>query len=684
MIPIEFYLLLLLVLSSLVITFYYLRKRKFKVRFLIFSIIPLSIYLVLIFYINIEYYVPLNIPKSENWLNFIDMNKIILVNISQFVLAFSLVIFIFSFYDPDKIILDLYYPSLEESRNGKIKLGKVIKNGRKKNQFYLSIHDLERHMFVCGSTGSGKSNFLQNFLINLKKRYEIPIMLVEFKGEYNFLQEKFEDLLIIRPGENFSINIFNPEGSNPEIHAERIFEIFKSAQMLETNAEYTPQMQKVLVDILTDVCTDKNNRNWEGFYEKCEQYYIKEKKNITYLEQTLISIKNRIRRYSLGPIKAIFNTKNKLNIKKLFDRDILIDLSSIIRLGGEKEDALFFLNMILKYLWDKNLSSGSNDYKTIRHMTIIEDAQYFAPRGLSDQTKISTYIEDIALLLRGTGECLISLATRPNVSEEILANCGVLIAFKNHMQKELLRKLLNLDFEQEEYLSMLKMGYCIVRVNSIEKPFLLYIPFIKRHSLKIEEINENNQRILQKSKINTELAVKRSQSNEKLVKKLFQFFKNLKYKVSSTKLKQDSLENENLLKEENLLLPKIQSNINNIQRMEVNKIIEEKDESFGSLEKFISKLAENQSTNKNPKSIIHEFCQRNHYKLPIYTFIDKSGPNHSPTYTIGLTIKPGNNINHFQDVFRNSHDKIIAKGKSKKLAENNAAKKLCEILGILN
>ena len=684
MIPIEFYLLLVLVLSSLVITFNILRRKKFKARFLIFSIIPLSIYLVLIFYINIEYYVPLNIPKSENWLNFIDMNKIILVNISQFALAFSLVIFIFSFYDPEKIILDLYHPSLEESRNGKIKLGKIIKNGRKKNKFYLSIHDLERHMFVCGSTGSGKSNFLQNFLINLKKRYEIPIMLVEFKGEYNFLQDKFEDLLIIRPGENFSINIFNPEGSNPEIHAERIFEIFRSAQMLETNAEYTPQMQKVLVDILTDVCTDKNNRNWDGFYEKCEQYYIKEKKNITYLEQTLISIKNRIRRYSLGPIKAIFNTKNKLNIKDLFDRDILIDLSSIIRLGGEKEDALFFLNMILKYLWDRNLSSGSNDYKTIRHMTIIEDAQYFAPRGLSDQTKISTYIEDIALLLRGTGECLISLATRPNVSEEILANCGVLIAFKNHMQKELLRKLLNLDSEQEEYLSMLKMGYCIVRVNSIEKPFLLYIPFIKRHSLKIEEINENNQRILQKGEINTELAVKRSQSNEKLVNKLFQFFKKLKYKVSSTKLKQHSLENENLLKEDDLPLPQIQSNINNIQRMEANKIIEEKDESFIRLKEHINNLAKEQNNKKNPKSILHEFCQKKHFSLPIYNMIRKSGLNHSPTYTIELIIKPGDNINNFQEIFKNNHDRVEGNGRSKKSAEIEAARKMCEILGLLN
>ena len=145
-------------------------------------------------------------------------------------------------------------------------------------------------------------------------------------------------------------------------------------------------------------------------------------KKIPMVHQTLISIQNRIRRFSIGPIKAVFAKRYKLKIRDLFDKNILIDLSSIIRLGGEKEDALFFLNMILKYLWDKNLTFRAYNFKGIKHITIVEDAQYFAPKDKSSQTKISSYLEDIALLQRGTGECLISIATRPNVSAEILAN----------------------------------------------------------------------------------------------------------------------------------------------------------------------------------------------------------------------------------------------------------------------
>ena len=127
-------------------------------------------------------------------------------------------------------------------------------------------------------------------------------------------------------------------------------------------------------------------------------------------------------------------------------------------MGGEKEDALFFLNMILKYLWDRNIEIGSKNYEGIKHITIIEDAQYFAPEELSSRTKLTSYIEDIALLLRGTGECLITLATRPKISKEILANCGVLISFQNHMQKDVMQELLNIEEKQKEYLSMCPMN----------------------------------------------------------------------------------------------------------------------------------------------------------------------------------------------------------------------------------
>jgi hypothetical protein len=464
---------LLLILS---ISAYYLKKRAIKRKGIVYLQIAIASLSTFIFFIKVLNEYPSNFNYSPT--------SLLYIVIFQIILFLSFGIMIYTTFIKNDDIIQLKYPSRLSFIQGSIALGKILYQDKKKYMFKLSIDDLEKHMFVCGSTGTGKTNFIQNFLINFKKHYSIPFLLVEFKQEYNFLKKDLDNLIILKPGENFSLNIFNPEGTNPMIHAERIFDILKSGQFIDENAEYSPQMQKVLVEILTELCKNQEYQNWKGFYHFCDLYYDNLKNDIPMLSQTLISIKNRIRRFSKGPLSRIFDSKTPLKIKDLLKRDVLIDLSSIIRLGGEKEDALFFLNMILKYLWDENLSRGVNESNEILHMTIVEDAQYFVPKDLAKRSKLSTYLEDIALLQRGTGECLVSIATRPQISEEILANCGVFVIFKNYMEKELQCSLLNLKPEQKHFISILKKGECLIRVNTIKRPFCLKIPKVNRESSK--------------------------------------------------------------------------------------------------------------------------------------------------------------------------------------------------------
>ena len=482
---------------SVNILFYIYKMRKYylsRIKILIFVILICNtIFLI----INLPFFI------TNDSDSFIDKKQgffipTILFNLANVLYSASVILYLLTFLKIDENVVDLEIPSQLSNKKGNIPIGRILKGKAEKQKFYLSIKDLEKHMFICGATGTGKSNFLQNFLINFKKIYKIPFFLVEFKGEYHFLQKKIDDVLILWPGENFSINIFNPGKISPIIHAERIFDILRSGKFLDENAEFSPQMEKALVEILVKVCENKDFQNWKGFEYFCKDYLKKNKDNIPMLNQTLISIKNRIRRFSIGPLKSLFEKKNEININDLFKRNILMDLSSIIRLGGEKEDALFFLNMILKYLWDKNLAKGAYNFNGIQHITIIEDAQYFAPQDLMKKSKLTTYLEDIALLQRGTGECLITLATRPDISKEILANNGIVLTFKNHIEKEIMCELLNIDIENKNFLSILEEGQCIIRVNSIKESFLLNIPFIKHETFSISEIKNNNRLILKK------------------------------------------------------------------------------------------------------------------------------------------------------------------------------------------
>ena len=477
--------------------YFYFKKKGLCSNYLIPVIIP--IYLLTFFLsINNSNFFTQNNP-NEILSNFDSNFEYILVyNISIVLFGMSLVYHLVVFLNKSEINESLPPPPYILNFKNKIRIGKIKNSLGFKTSFYASIKDLEKHMFVCGSTGTGKSNFMQYFLINFKKKYQIPFFLVEFKGEYHFLQNRVDDLLILWPGENFSVNIFNPEGIDPFIHAERIFDMLKSGKFFEDYSEFSPQMEKVLIEILTKTCRNSKYQSWEGFKECSKEYLEVNRNEIPMLKQTLIGVDNRIRRYSEGPLKALFKSNNYINLNQIFNNDIILDLSSIIRLGGEKEDALFFLNLILKYLWDKNLAQGATRYNGINHITIIEDAQYFAPQGLLKKSKLTTYLEDIALLQRGTGECLVTLATRPDISKEILANNGIVLTFRNHIEKEIMCDLLNLDIEKKSLLSSLNEGECIIRVNSIKQPFLMRIPLLKREFITVKEIYEKNKIIISK------------------------------------------------------------------------------------------------------------------------------------------------------------------------------------------
>ncbi len=582
------------------VVYYFCKKRGFsllKLRYLIFIL-----FIVVIYFLSID--LPLFLIKDsdyilENFNNYI--GDIFNFNISVIFLCCSIILYLLNCLKVDKLIMDLEEPSYQTSKGGSIKIGNVLRGNSKKYSFSLSIKDLEKHMFVCGSTGTGKSNFLQNFLINFTKQYKKPFFLVEFKGEYHFLQDKLKDLLILWPGENFSINIFDPLGANPIIHAERIFDILKSGQFLHESAEYSPQMEKVLIDILTKICENKGLQSWKGFEICCKKYLNINQNKIPMLKQTLISLQNRIRRFSIGPIRAVFESNSKITISELFNKNVILDLSSIIRLGGEKEDALFFLNMVLKYMWDKNLTKGAFNYQGINHITIVEDAQYFAPQDLLKKSKLTTYLEDIALLQRGTGECLITLATRPNISREILANNGVVLTFKNHLEKDVMCELLNLDNEKRNYLSLLDEGQCIIRVNSIKEPFLLKVPYIKRHFITVSEINRKNQLILEKSEKKMDSKIEFQQKTSKLNKILL---KNVKKTFSKHKSIKIPLKNKGNLskilqtgkKEESLLLSS--TNLITVKNSEKNAVIMVEKKNYDKFGDYINKLYNDQEKNK--------------------------------------------------------------------------------------
>jgi hypothetical protein len=161
---------------------------------------------------------------------------------------------------------------------------------------------------------------------------------------------------------------------------------------------------------------------------------------------------------------------------QLFEENVVIDLHILFEIGADKPDVLLFVNLLFKHLWDLRISSGVAPRP--KHLTILEDASYFIPQVDGEQAKTS-YIEDVALLQRGTGEILDTVTTLPNISRNVVGNAGIIVSFGTHTERARIEEFLGLPGHLRNLLNLLEPGTCIARVNSIPEPFLLKIPFPK-------------------------------------------------------------------------------------------------------------------------------------------------------------------------------------------------------------
>ena len=97
------------------------------------------------------------------------------------------------------------------------------------------------------------------------------------------------------------------------------------------------------------------------------------------------------------------------------------------------------------------------------------------------------------------------------------------------------------------------------------------------------------------------------------------------------------------------------------------------DQGYTVVEKFILRnwhnfLKKSVVTRIDPKTKLQEFSLKKFKKLPIYKSFNPTGPNHNPIFKVQVSIS--------------NSTKYFGQGKSKKLAEQNAASKLVKSLKI--
>lgn len=212
---------------------------------------------------------------------------------------------------------------------------------------------------------------------------------------------------------------------------------------------------------------------------------------------SISAIENRFQRFITGVLGKILNTeKSNVDFQELMNRKIIFDLSNIIYEEGTKEDVRLLINIILKYIIDQALKRGpTND---LRHIVVLEDSQLLVPEILREVPE-TTLGEDIPLLLRSVGEAMISIATRPQISPDIISNSAIKVTFKLNQADDTLKvaKYQNLNEEQEQYLKLIKKQEAIITTLNFPYPFRIKTINSYPKPISNEDIIKHNKKYFQ-------------------------------------------------------------------------------------------------------------------------------------------------------------------------------------------
>lgn len=382
------------------------------------------------------------------------------------------------------------------SADQRIELGKLVQSGQSKDNISVVLNrdDLDKHIFITGVTGSGKTTTCQNILL----KSNLPFCVIEpAKTEYRILTDVYDDLLVFTLGKDKVC----PFRLNP-------FEFFKHesiashVDMIKASIESAFDMEAAIPQIIEtalyqcyedcgwDISDDTNslyddpfapgnnsfptlheliNKSVEvvkaqGFDERLKSDYIG-------------SIRARLMGLLAGSKGLMLNTYRSVNFKDLLHKHVVIELEEI----RSTEEKSLIMGFIISNLMEA-IRAEFYDNPGFKHITLIEEAHRLLSRyqpgdPMTKKQGVEMFSNMLAEV-RKYGESLIIVDQIPSkLATDVLKNTNTKIVHKIFAQddKEAIGNTMSMSDEQKNFLSSLGNGRAIVFSQGWDKPVQTHV-----------------------------------------------------------------------------------------------------------------------------------------------------------------------------------------------------------------
>ncbi|MFI0484651.1 ATP-binding protein [Actinomadura sp. 9N215] len=391
-----------------------------------------------------------------------------------------------------------------------VPLGRVLDRDRRDvGPLSVPLSSLNRHTFVCGATGAGKSQTVRS-LLTAASRAGLPWLVVEpAKAEYRLMAARLPDaeVITIRPGDTEAI----AAGINPlepargpdgrpfplQTHADLVRALFLAAFDAEEpfpqvlSAALTRCYERLGWDLALGEPSGAVAGGSSGglaepprypaladLQDAAEQVVTEIGYGQEITDNVRGFIRVRLSSLRLGTTGRFFEGGHPIDFDELLARDVVLEIEDV---GDDRDKAFLMGTVLVRLVEHLRMRQRAGAAPGLRHLTVFEEAHRLLRR--SEQAGPASHaVETFASLLaeiRAYGEGLIVAEQIPSkLVPDVIKNTAVKIVHRLPAKddRDAVGATMNITDAQSRFLVTLTPGEGAVFADGMDYPHLIRMP----------------------------------------------------------------------------------------------------------------------------------------------------------------------------------------------------------------
>ncbi|GLZ37962.1 ATP-binding protein [Actinokineospora sp. NBRC 105648] len=375
---------------------------------------------------------------------------------------------------------------------GPIAVGTVLDDADQPvGPFTVTTETLNRHTFVAGATGAGKSQTVRHLLEQVH-RHGVPWLVIEpAKAEYAAMAGRVGEVTVIRPGAPdappVGLNPLEPEPGFPiQTHIDLVRALFLAA--FDADEPFPQVLSHALTRCYTDLGWDPvvGESRLTGVTPKypdladLRRTALEVVAGIGYGKEITDNVRGfidvRLGSLRLGTPGRFFEGGHPLDVAELLRRNVVLEIEDV----GNDQDKAFLIGAVLIRLHE-HLRVRHTPNPGLRHVTVIEEAHRLL-RNVAPGSPAAHAVELFTALLaeiRAYGEGIVIAEQIPSkIVPDVLKNTALKIIHRLPAadDREVLGATVNLDEAQSRHVVSLPAGRAVAFSDGMDRPIRIAVP----------------------------------------------------------------------------------------------------------------------------------------------------------------------------------------------------------------